>query len=129
MKRPLLPMGNGYCSECGQDAYPGMHDDKCSRYNPADTGIPVALRNQVLPPPTEPCEWCRLHTPPSEYCSRIGHKPVGQPCDVCGNAAPRGTYRGNPAPYTGPAGGDLDRPCMVQHHTPPRAPQWHRAVA
>ena len=116
------------CPECQQEAYAGQHDDACSKYNPDDMGIPVALRNQVLLPPLEPCEWCRLHTPPSEAWLHEGRKPVGLPCEFCGNDAPRGTY---PVPtiYTGPEWGDREAPTLITNHRAPRAPQWRREVA
>lgn len=120
--------GQSTCTECHQEAYPGLHDDACSKYSAHDMGIPVALRNQVLPPPTEPCEWCRLHTPPSETWLYEGRKPVGQACEFCGNDAPRGTYL-PPTLYTGPDWGDREAPTRILNHVPPRAPAWRKAVA
>lgn len=122
------PYGTSHtlCPECKQDAYPGLHGTACSRWNPDEAGIPLALRNQILPPPLEPCEWCNLHTP--DYYGRTGRKPVGMPCDICGNDAPRGTYP-MPGRYTGPMPAVGMEPPVAKHHVPPRAPQWRKAVA
>ena len=115
------------CPECAQDVYPGIHGTGCSRGSDDQAGIPVALRNQVLPPPTEPCEWCRLNTPSTEFWAQLGRKPVGQPCEVCGNDAPRGTYPLRGA-YTGRVW-DREPEVLCKDHQPPRAPQWRTEAA
>ena len=116
------------CPECQQDVYPGMHGTGCSRGSDHEAGIPVALRHQVLLPPLEPCEWCNLHTPPQDYYGRTGRKPVGQACELCGNAAPKGTYP-MPPRWTGTHDPKHPDPAVTKGHTPPRAPQWQQAVA
>lgn len=101
-----LPSITGGCVHCGTGGYQGLHGTACPRYSADLAGVPMALRTLPAPASYELCEKCATVLVERNSCfereatgfkrremfPRQTLKKVGEPCHVCGNAAPQGTY-------------------------------------